>query len=85
MALNNASMAGANRIGHMSHRSHADGPSRDVKHASAKLARAAGKREVTVMVDGNLITGRVYYVRANGWLSVESAAGRIASGPEVNA
>ena len=36
----------------------------------------------TVMVDGEAITGTVYYVRTNGWPSVETDAGRIASGPK---
>lgn len=35
----------------------------------------------TVIVDGNEITGKVYYIRDNGWACVETESGRIASGP----
>lgn len=35
----------------------------------------------TVLVDGRPITGIVYYVSLNGWLAVQSPAGRYAGGP----
>ena len=35
----------------------------------------------TVYVDGQAITGTIYYVRDNGWPCVQSASGQVASGP----
>jgi hypothetical protein len=36
----------------------------------------------SVNVDGNIITGKVYNVRDNGWPCIEIDEGRIASGPQ---
>jgi hypothetical protein len=35
----------------------------------------------TVEADGQLITGRIYHVRENGWPCVKSDDGHVASGP----
>ncbi len=39
------------------------------------------KQHATVVVDGQTITGTIYNVRENGWPCVETASGRVASGP----
>ena len=37
----------------------------------------------TVVVDGRRFTGKVYHIRPNGWLCVQTSSGHVASGPEV--
>lgn len=60
---------------------------RPVTARGAQVARHSRVRRaylgsvVTVVVDGHAYRGTVYYVRSNGWASVETAHGRIASGP----